>query len=452
MQEIIFLLFDFDVEVDADKVLLGEPWSYDMHLVSIQRFDGSKALKDIDFKFCSFWIQIHDIPFKFMTEDTAKEIGDTIGTIIKSGDVPEWKGGTFLRIRVRVNTTHPLCRGRRVTFEEGLERWVSFQYERLPNLCFWCGLFSHDNKECDIWLKSKGRLKVEQQQFGHWIRANPFGSNRSLSIEVKGFEPRQPSSRGAMEQSEEAVMEQRSQIDEGVSPGGGEEIQTMAATAKDVYQKVSVPNMGTGFQGPPDVNNKQANFKAIIAEIDKELSPIQPLSNPGVSESELRTKVNLLGEEAREDPVDIMKGLGSQQSVLVSQSKDSQSREVSLLGGTTGQFATDDQKKSANVGESKTTKGPGGSGKIGVGLGPQCDSKRGQRIRVFNRPNSNLREEAMFGAEGLKRKAKELQGSEEPKTEKEKKQKTEEEAKRVSVLSATHLGLAEVAEQPRRRQ
>ena len=153
------------MEVDADKVLLGEPWSYDRHLVRIQRFDGSKALKDTDFKFCSFWIQIHDIPFKFMTEDTAKEIGDTIGTVIKSGDVPEWKGGTFLRIRVRVNTTHPLCRGRRVAFEEGLERWVSFQYQRLPNLCFWCGLFSHDDKECDIWLKSKGRLKVEQQQF-----------------------------------------------------------------------------------------------------------------------------------------------------------------------------------------------------------------------------------------------------------------------------------------------
>ena len=180
-----------------------------------------------------------------------------------------------------------------------------------------------------------------------------------------------------MEQSEEAVMEQRSQIGEGVSPDGGEEIQTMAATAKVVYQKVSVPHMGIGFRGPPNVNNKQADFEAIIAEIDKESSPIQPLPNLRVSESELRTKVNLLGEEARKDPVDIMKGLGSQQSVLISQSKDSQSREVSLLGGTTGQSATDDQKKSANVGESKITKGPSGSGKIGIGPGPQCDSKRG---------------------------------------------------------------------------
>ena len=27
------LLFDFDLEVDAKKVLFGEPWSYDRHLV-----------------------------------------------------------------------------------------------------------------------------------------------------------------------------------------------------------------------------------------------------------------------------------------------------------------------------------------------------------------------------------------------------------------------------------
>ncbi|KAK7841459.1 hypothetical protein CFP56_015429 [Quercus suber] len=62
-----------------------------------------------------------------MTEETAKEIGDTIGTVLKQSDGSEWKGGTFLRVRVRVDITRPLCRGRRVTFEEGLERWVSFQ-------------------------------------------------------------------------------------------------------------------------------------------------------------------------------------------------------------------------------------------------------------------------------------------------------------------------------------
>lgn len=114
--------------------------------MNVQRFDGSKALKDIDFKFSSCWIQIHDIPFKYMTEETVKEIRETIGPLIYPRDVLEWKGGMFLRIRVKIDTTRPLCHGRRVTFEEGLERWVTFQYKRLPNICFWCGMLSHVDK------------------------------------------------------------------------------------------------------------------------------------------------------------------------------------------------------------------------------------------------------------------------------------------------------------------
>lgn len=46
------LLSYFNLEVDAQKVILGEPWSYDRHLVIFQRFDGNKVLKDIEFKFC----------------------------------------------------------------------------------------------------------------------------------------------------------------------------------------------------------------------------------------------------------------------------------------------------------------------------------------------------------------------------------------------------------------
>lgn len=46
----------------------------------------------------------------------------------------------------------------------------------------------HDDKDCEIWLKSKGTLSMDQQQFGHWIRASPFSPTRRRSIEVKVFE------------------------------------------------------------------------------------------------------------------------------------------------------------------------------------------------------------------------------------------------------------------------
>lgn len=183
----ITLLFKFELEVDANKVILSEPWSYDRHLVIFQHFGGSKALKEIEFKSCFFWIQIHDVPFKFLTPEIAVEIGETTGTISKQRETSEIVGGMFLRVRVNVEISRPLCWGRRVTFDEGLERWVSFQYERLPNICFWCGMLLHDEKECEVWLKSKGTLIGEHKPFGHWIRASPFGPGRRQVIEVKGF-------------------------------------------------------------------------------------------------------------------------------------------------------------------------------------------------------------------------------------------------------------------------
>ena len=50
------LLFEFDLDIDAKKVLQGEPWSFDRHLVILQRFNGSKAIKDLEFRVCAFWV------------------------------------------------------------------------------------------------------------------------------------------------------------------------------------------------------------------------------------------------------------------------------------------------------------------------------------------------------------------------------------------------------------
>ena len=136
-----------------------------------------------------------------------------------------------------------------MTFEEGLERWVSFQYERLPNVCFWYGRLSHDDKKCKKWLKSKGTLSVDQQQFGNWIRANLFGSNTSRSIEVKGFEPRQSSSLGVIERNEDEAVEQRAQTSEVMGFGGGKVKLMAVVTVEDT--NFSKSSKGAGFRRKP---------------------------------------------------------------------------------------------------------------------------------------------------------------------------------------------------------
>ena len=71
-------------------------------------------MKDLEFKFCTFWIQIHDLPFQFMAPKTTMLIGESIGTVIKSSDPLEMKGGPFMLVRVRVDMSQPLCRRRKI--------------------------------------------------------------------------------------------------------------------------------------------------------------------------------------------------------------------------------------------------------------------------------------------------------------------------------------------------
>ena len=92
-----------------------------------------------------------------------------------------------MRVRVTLDLNLPLCRGRVITLAEGGKSWVSFKYERLPNLCYWCGRLDHDDKNCELWIKSKGTLKTEDQQFGSHLRAAPYTSAGKDVIFVPGY-------------------------------------------------------------------------------------------------------------------------------------------------------------------------------------------------------------------------------------------------------------------------
>ena len=54
---------------------------------------------------------------------------------------------------------------------------MNFRYEHLPNICYWCGKLTHGDRECPLWIRSRGTIKDGDQQFGAWLRAtmpNPF--------------------------------------------------------------------------------------------------------------------------------------------------------------------------------------------------------------------------------------------------------------------------------------
>ena len=93
-----------------------------------------------------------------------------------------------MRIRVLDDSSKLLCRGHKLCMEDGKAWWVRFRYERLPNLCYWCGLLTHCDKDCDLWVRSQGSLTEKDQQFGGWMRAPTISPEKCLTVKVDGCE------------------------------------------------------------------------------------------------------------------------------------------------------------------------------------------------------------------------------------------------------------------------
>ena len=87
--------------------------------------------------------------------------------------------GEYLRIRVSLDLTQPLCRGRRVRIGDTVTKWVDFKYERLPIFCYWCGKVDHDERDCIKWISSRETLRTKDKQFSPWLHTTPDPLQRS---------------------------------------------------------------------------------------------------------------------------------------------------------------------------------------------------------------------------------------------------------------------------------
>ncbi|GMY34303.1 hypothetical protein FCV25MIE_29545 [Fagus crenata] len=168
-------VFNFKDEFERCRVQNGSPWLFDNYLLMLKEFDGSCPASQIQFSHCSFWVQLHGVPLFYMTKQTGERIGNTVGSVVEV-DVPEsgvsW--GLSLRVRLYLDVTKPIPRGRMVTFKSLGQMWVSFRYERLPWICFLSGILGHLERDCIERLRSGFRSTSDSKQYGPWLRATEF--------------------------------------------------------------------------------------------------------------------------------------------------------------------------------------------------------------------------------------------------------------------------------------
>ena len=166
------LQFKFSLESQLQWVMNNGPWSFDNHLLLLQRWEVGMMAFSVTFHHAPFWVQVWGLPFDLITEQTGWDIGKAIGRVLDvDSKAIVSDQARFLRVRVELPLDKPIRRGAPVLSPEGNKVMVAFQYERLMGLCYNCGLLGHEAKGCNAGMGRQG----DDSPYGEWLRA---GSRR----------------------------------------------------------------------------------------------------------------------------------------------------------------------------------------------------------------------------------------------------------------------------------
>ncbi|OMP10859.1 hypothetical protein COLO4_04212 [Corchorus olitorius] len=105
-------IFQFEKEIEKDRVFQQSPWSFNKALLVLGEYDAFPNLESVRLEECSFWVQPHDLPLGLMNEGIGKVIGSSMGVVEEvdtCGEKVAWE--PFLRVRVRIQIHKPLRRG-----------------------------------------------------------------------------------------------------------------------------------------------------------------------------------------------------------------------------------------------------------------------------------------------------------------------------------------------------
>ena len=340
---------------------------------------------------------------------------------------------------------------------------MSFMYELLPNICYWCGLLSHDDKECEMWLRSKDGLSTEEQQFGPWLRAPQFNLARKAIVEVQGFDRSETNQR-----LQRRIVKSTSFKTVGSLAASAGEVVATAEEEATKSASMEVTSSG-GVQGSnthvhdsmiAGLQKRIPDFEAMIREIDEAIN-----TEPDFLNSKVHTQVPSQAKMGKDKCAGINADFSEnegRQSQILEKVADKVVTQIPMLQPTDNKFV---MGRADSTKERKATRGgPTGGHRKGKNIiGPTNGNVktiveenkspwRGSWTRLYKGPRNENDQEPIEMEMDPKRKYDALVSELSESTCMVKKQRLDEETRSLSILMATHLGSAEAAVQPCREQ
>lgn len=141
---------EFGSARDRERVLAGTPWLFYKYAVLLQEYDEKLRATEIEFVHMEVWARILNLPLGWMNRSKGSRAMGLLGRVVRMDVDGDGKAsGAYLRARVAIEVDKPIRRGVLLRMKkDAAPEWFQVQYEKLPFICFSCGMMGHSELEC----------------------------------------------------------------------------------------------------------------------------------------------------------------------------------------------------------------------------------------------------------------------------------------------------------------
>jgi hypothetical protein len=180
------LQFFMSDPADIDRILQGNPWIFRNSWLVVKPWDRETDFHQTDFDHVPIWIQLWDLPPHCKTKQMGESVGALLGNV-EAFEFYEYPGKkVIIKIKVAINVKTHILSGIHVGNPIDGTCWVDYRYEKLPQVCFKCGMLGHIDKLCRNQALNLDTLAP----IGPWIRSTQYGKRKMEEKDKKFYSNR----------------------------------------------------------------------------------------------------------------------------------------------------------------------------------------------------------------------------------------------------------------------
>ncbi|CAA0807101.1 Unknown protein, partial [Striga hermonthica] len=167
-----YFQFIFQCKEDLQKVSAGIHWSFENQYLVLKEWRTGISSKHSCFNELNIWVQVTNVPLNWLSTEVGLKIGKAFKhvknvVLANAGN----HGGKIMKLLVTLNLEEPLPRVASIRLGEQAVK-VGFKYEKLLNLCHYCGKIGHLDRTCSKRFTDINNNSLKEGQYGDFMKAH----------------------------------------------------------------------------------------------------------------------------------------------------------------------------------------------------------------------------------------------------------------------------------------